>query len=97
MKVGSCGKSEVIDSGFLWEGYHERRRCSRDTYPESYITQYTSIRRLFIKGSTCVEGVGHEGGVVRELVRKGNRIEIFVSMKFTHEFCHVTSKEHAVQ
>jgi len=23
----------------LWEGYHESRRCSRDTYPESYITK----------------------------------------------------------
>ena len=29
----------------LREGYHESRRCSRDTYPESYITKYTSIRR----------------------------------------------------
>ena len=29
-----------------WEGYHESRRCSRETYPESYITNYTSIRRL---------------------------------------------------
>jgi len=27
------------------EGYHESRRCSRCTYPESYITKYTSIRR----------------------------------------------------
>jgi len=27
------------------EGYRESRRCSRDTYPESYITKYTSIRR----------------------------------------------------
>ena len=37
--------SRVIDSGF-WEGwYHECRNCSRDTYPESCITQYTSIRR----------------------------------------------------
>ena len=27
------------------EGYHESRRCSRDTYPESYITKYTRIRR----------------------------------------------------
>jgi len=34
----------MIDSG--WEGYHESRRCSRDTYPESDITKYTSIRRL---------------------------------------------------
>ena len=28
----------------VWEGYHESRRCSRDTYPDSYITKYTSIR-----------------------------------------------------
>ena len=27
------------------EGYRESRRCSGDTYPESYITKYTSIRR----------------------------------------------------
>ena len=27
------------------EGYHESIRCSRDNYPESCITKYTSIRR----------------------------------------------------
>ena len=44
---------KVIDPGLehtlagpLWEGCRESRRCSRDTYPESYITKYTSIRRL---------------------------------------------------
>jgi hypothetical protein len=31
--------------GKLWEGYHESRRCSRDTYPDSYITKDTSIRK----------------------------------------------------
>jgi hypothetical protein len=31
----------VIDSG--WEGFCESRRCSRDTYPESYITEYIVI------------------------------------------------------
>ena len=30
---------------FFREGYRKRRRCSRDTYPESYITKYTSKRR----------------------------------------------------
>ena len=35
----------ILYSVFLWEGYHESRRCSRDTYPESYITKYTSIQR----------------------------------------------------
>ena len=29
----------------LWEGYHESRRCSRDTYPESCIIKYNSIRK----------------------------------------------------
>ena len=29
----------------LWEGYHESRICAVDTSPESYITQYTGIRR----------------------------------------------------
>jgi len=33
-------------------GYHESRRCSRDTYPESCITKYTSIRRLFARAVT---------------------------------------------
>ena len=27
----------------LWEGFRESRRCSRDTYPESYITKYVLI------------------------------------------------------
>jgi hypothetical protein len=28
----------------LWEGYHESRRCSRNTHPESYSTKYTSSK-----------------------------------------------------
>ena len=31
--------------GMIGEGYHESRRCSRDTYPETCITKYTSIPR----------------------------------------------------
>ena len=39
-------RERVVHSGLIgWEGYHESRRCSRDTYPETYITKYTSIRR----------------------------------------------------
>ena len=30
----------------LWEGYHESRRCSKGTYPESYSTKHTCVRRL---------------------------------------------------
>ena len=29
--------------GLLWEGFRESRRCSRDTYPESYIAEYILI------------------------------------------------------
>ena len=32
------------------QGYHESRRCSKDTWPESYITKSTSIRRYML---TC--------------------------------------------
>ena len=38
--------SHVNSGDGLWEGYHESKRYSRDTYPESYFTKYTSIRRL---------------------------------------------------
>ena len=33
------------DAFFESEGFRQSMRCSRDTYPESYITEYTSIRR----------------------------------------------------
>ena len=50
------GRAGTLPSVFrvdrLWEGYHESRRCSRDTYPESYITQYTSIRSLSKSNAT---------------------------------------------
>ena len=37
----------LINSGVVGstEGCRESRRCLRDTYPESYFTRYTSIRR----------------------------------------------------
>ena len=35
--VGVASNSPVLG------GYHKSRRCSRDAYPESYITKYTSI------------------------------------------------------
>ena len=37
--------SRCKNNCIIWEGYREGRRYSRDTYPESYITNYTSIRR----------------------------------------------------
>ena len=36
--------ARLVGSTDFWEGYRESRRCSRDTYSESYITKYTSIR-----------------------------------------------------
>ena len=44
---------------WLWEGCQETRRCSRDTFPGSSITKYTSIRRLESK----VEDVAFESGL----------------------------------
>jgi len=35
--------------GPLREGYHEGRRCSRNTHPESYITKYTKNKRGLAK------------------------------------------------
>jgi len=49
-----------ILAGPLWEGCCESRRCTRDTYPESYITKYGSIRRKIrakyrVMGPICTE------------------------------------------
>ena len=45
-KYGFAGiSSNHTLAGPLWEGYHESRRCSRDTYLDSYITKYDTIRR----------------------------------------------------
>ena len=47
-RVGAEGFPTVIDWGLVGStgvGYHEIKRCSRDTYPESYITRYTSKQR----------------------------------------------------
>jgi len=43
LAVGLGESVDPADSGL--EGYRESRRCSRETYPVSYITKYTSIRR----------------------------------------------------
>ena len=48
----------------IGEGCHESRRCSRDTYPESYITKYTRIRRAntkLAKRANCLTSEGRNG------------------------------------
>ena len=40
---GHFGHSKRV--GPLWEGHRESRTCARDTYPKSYITEFTLIRR----------------------------------------------------
>ena len=35
---------------FFWDGYRESRRCSKDTYRESYTTKNTSIRKKMVEG-----------------------------------------------
>ena len=61
-----------VDRLRLWEGFHERRRCSRDTHPESYITKYTSIRRLGFMGLT-VQGVEFPGSGLTKVKRAGGK------------------------
>ena len=42
--IPSCGEFRCQNAISFTEGDHESRRCSRDTYPELYITKYTGIR-----------------------------------------------------
>ena len=44
LKVGWLNGFSFIASTGAW-GYHESSRCSRDTYPESYIIMHTSIQK----------------------------------------------------
>ena len=39
--LGRLGLVDRLRVGWLneWEGFRESRRCSRDTYPESYISE----------------------------------------------------------
>ena len=37
--------SDSLKVGLVLEAYHKSRRCSRDTYPASYITKRTNMRR----------------------------------------------------
>ena len=74
----------------LREGHQESRRCSRDTYPESYITKYTSIRRLqggvpsHEAGLDNVDGGGHgaaRGEEERQRERKRERERCLANIK----------------
>jgi len=53
----------------LWEEFRESGRCSRDTYQESYITEYTSIRRkgLRFRRAVVIVGGGAEFREEREV------------------------------
>ena len=56
----SMSHNMLIDS---WEGFHESRRCSRDTYPESHLTKYASIRRLWLTVDGGSETVAKSGSI----------------------------------
>jgi len=46
LRVSGCDRLRVgCLNGFFREGCRDSRRCSRDTYPESYITKYTSVTK----------------------------------------------------
>ena len=67
ISIGQKGPN--VARGFAGRGSHEShesRRCSRDTYPESYITRYTSIRKqggLYVARGVVGGGGGSEGNV----------------------------------
>ena len=71
----------------LWEGYRESRRCFRDTYLESYITKYTSIRRLIMSPDWHrVEGA--KGGARDSHVHppRASRCRLLPSVYIGYEF-----------
>ena len=41
-----------------WEGFRESRRCAKDTYPESYITEDTSVYEDKLSVCFPVQGGG---------------------------------------
>ena len=50
-------------------GHNESRRCSRDTYPESYITKYTSKQKLNrVAGRPAKADLWSVGCILFELV-----------------------------
>ena len=64
----------VLDS---WEGFYESRSCSRDTCPESYITEYTSIRRFNLSSCSLLarkRGIPDLGK--REVIQPHERFEV---------------------
>ena len=49
--------AQSVDFGELWEGCRKSRRSSRDTYQESSITKYTSIRRQVVRAASLKDPV----------------------------------------
>jgi len=53
-------RAGLVPVTYSWEGCRESRRCSRDTYPESYIIMYTRIRRkTLLTGRESWDSVVH--------------------------------------
>ena len=65
-------------------GCRESRRCARDTYPESYITKDTGIRRLTVQASTWFtflrRAVSYERGIP---------LSLFLSLSHTNANTHI--------
>ena len=43
LRVGRLNGFFFITSTGAWKWFHKGRRCARDTYPESYITEYVLV------------------------------------------------------
>jgi len=69
--------------GWLREGYRESRRYSRDTYPESNITKYTSIQRLS-GGAGLAQHLGNHVALALHLLRVCLRTR---TLLFCVQFC----------
>jgi len=83
----------MVERGVLLEGCCERRRCSRDTYPKSYITKYASIRRYIM-----VETGGLWEGTARRPPDAGLIQEVIFNTILGYENCctHVSFPENCV-
>ena len=62
----------------LWEGFRESRRCSRDTYPESYITEniliYEENGRAVPRAAIKLDVLDGNGAVVARV--KGRELPL---------------------
>ena len=80
-KVSRAERGNVQEGGRYtrWEGCHESRTCSKNTCPDSYGTEYTSIRRIWC-GARCCISLSHSPSL---------------SLSHTHTQSHTLTHSHS--